>query len=259
MTPLDATSEPGIFAASRAAAEKAGFSSFRHVRSTGSTNADLANEARAGECSAAVLVTDHQSAGRGRLNRAWVDDAAGQLMVSMRIPTTWADVSLIGAAVAVLVRSTVAADGVPALIKWPNDLGVRRRDGSFSKLAGYLGEYVDGAEPTVILGMGLNVETSPFEGSASVHGEGGSISRDDILAALLGGLRGLLAEPARVRDLLLAHSATVGMRVRVQRADSDLVGEAVGLDDAGALQVRSGGVVHTVSVGDVVHLRTTTD
>ena len=180
-------------------------------------------------------------------------------MVSMRIPATWADAALIGPAVAVLARAAVAADGVPALIKWPNDLGVRRADGTFSKLAGYLGEYVDGAEPVVILGMGLNVESTPFEGSASVHGEGGSADRDEILASMLAGLPSLLADPARIRGQLIEHSATVGTRVRVERADGDLVGDAVGLDDSGALLVESGGAVHTVSVGDVVHLRTTND
>ena len=259
MPPSDATPEPGIFAASRLAAEHAGFSSFRHVRSTGSTNADLSNEARAGDRGPAVLVTDHQTAGRGRLDRTWLDDAGGQLMVSMRIPITWGDPSLIGPAVAVLARAAVAADGVAALIKWPNDLGIRRLDGTFSKLAGYLGEYVDGVEPVVVLGMGLNVASTPVEGSASVHGEGGSIDRDGILAAMLGGLCDLLADPVRVRADLLEHSATVGTRVRVERTAGDLVGDAVGLDDSGALLVESGGAVHTVSVGDVVHLRTTTD
>ena len=161
MTPPNATPEPGIFAASQAAAAGAGFSSFRHVRSTGSTNTDLADEARAGDRAPAVLVTDHQTAGRGRLDRVWIDDSDGQLMVSVRIPTAWADASMIGPAFAVLARAVVAADGVPALIKWPNDLCVRRGDGSFAKLAGYLGEYVGGAEPVVILGMGINVESAP--------------------------------------------------------------------------------------------------
>lgn len=259
MTPPNATPEPGIFAASQAAAAGAGFSSFRHVRSTGSTNTDLADEARAGDRAPAVLVTDHQTAGRGRLDRVWIDDSDGQLMVSVRIPTAWADASVIGPAFAVLARAVVAADGVPALIKWPNDLCVRRDDGSFAKLAGYLGEYVGGAEPVVILGMGINVESAPFDGSASVHGEGGSLGRDDILAALLGGLPGMLARPAQVRRELLAHSATIGRWVRVECVGGDLVGQAVGLDDSGALQVKSEGTVHTVSVGDVVHLRTTSD
>ena len=259
MTPLNATPEPGIFAASEAAAAGAGFSTFQHVCSTGSTNTDLADEARAGDSTPAVLVADHQTAGRGRLDRAWIDDSVGQLMVSMRIPTQWAEPTLIGPAVAVLVRAVVAADGVPALIKWPNDLCVPRRDGSVAKLAGYLGEFVDGSEPVVILGMGINVESTPFDGSASVQSEGGSLGRDDILAAVLGGLRAMLADPMRVRRELLAHSATVGRRVRVELTGGDLVGEAVGLDDAGALQVEAEGRIHTISVGDVVHLRTTSD
>ena len=259
MTAPDATPEPGIFAASRAAADAAGFASFRHVASTGSTNVDLANEARAGDASPAVLVTDHQTAGRGRLDRTWVDDAAGQLMVSLRIPTSWGDVGAVGPAIAVLARAALAAAGVPALFKWPNDLGVRRADGAFAKLAGYLGEYVDGPEPVVILGMGLNVETAPFEGSASVRGEGGDIGRDAILAAILQGLPALLADPEAIRRRVLEHSATVGTRVRVEQPGATIVGRATGLTADGALLVDDGGTVHTIAVGDVVHLRSAPD
>lgn len=255
MTAPDATPEPGIFTASRAAAAAGGFSSFRHVASTGSTNVDLVTEARAGDASAAVLVTDHQTAGRGRLDRTWIDDAAGQLMVSVRVPAAWGDAGVVGPAVAVLVRGVLAADGVPALIKWPNDLGVRRADGTFAKLAGYLGEYVDGPEPVVVLGMGLNVGTAPFEGSASVHGEGGSLGRDAILAPVLRGLPALLADPDEVRRQVLAHSATVGTRVRVEQHGGTIVGTATGLTAAGELVVDDGETRHTVAVGDVVHLR----
>lgn len=231
----------------------------RHVVSTGSTNADLTDEARDGDRSAVVLVTDHQTAGRGRLDRRWVDDAAGQLMVSMRLPASWADPTLVGPALAVLAREAIAADGVDARIKWPNDLGVRRPDGAFSKLAGYLGEYVDGPEPVVVVGMGLNVETAPFEGSASIHGEGGSLGRDDLLASILGALRPTLADPAGIRARLLEHSATIGTRVRVQRQAGDLTGDAVGLAADGSLLLDDGSEVHTVSVGDVIHLRPTGD
>ena len=38
---------------------------------TGSTNADLAARARQGEASGTVLITDYQSAGRGRQGRTW--------------------------------------------------------------------------------------------------------------------------------------------------------------------------------------------
>jgi hypothetical protein len=85
MTPSDATPHPGIFANSRAAAIANGWS-FTHVSSTGSTNTDLAGAARAGSTGIELLVTDHQSAGRGRLDRSWEDDRSGQLMFSFRTP-----------------------------------------------------------------------------------------------------------------------------------------------------------------------------
>ena len=55
------------------AAQRTGLAPLRHVSSTGSTNSDLAVEARQGFCGACVLVADHQTAGRGRLGRRWLD------------------------------------------------------------------------------------------------------------------------------------------------------------------------------------------
>ena len=56
----------------------------------------------------------------------------------------------------------------------------------------------------------------------------------------------------------VAASATLGRRVRVERARDVLEGDAVALTELGHLVVRTGdGVSHTVIAGDVVHLRPT--
>ena len=64
--------------------------------------------------------------------------------------------------------------------------------------------------------------------------------------------------PESLRADHVAASATLGRRVRVERARDTLEGEAVALTELGHLVVRTGdGLDHTVSAGDVIHLRPT--
>ncbi|MGW4798868.1 biotin--[acetyl-CoA-carboxylase] ligase, partial [Nonomuraea sp. NPDC004297] len=64
------------------------------------------------------------------------------------------------------------------------------------------------------------------------------------------------AEASGLRSAYLAASATVGRQVRVELpGDQTLIGQAIGVDGFGHLQVESGGRRHTLSAGDVVHVR----
>jgi BirA family biotin operon repressor/biotin-[acetyl-CoA-carboxylase] ligase len=102
----------------------------------------------------AVAVTDHQTGGRGRLGRSWVDAPSTAVLVSVLLQPPperrVAELSLVaGLAVAEAVE---AATGLSTQIKWPNDVMLDRR-----KVAGILAEMRDGV---VVLGIGLNVNQS---------------------------------------------------------------------------------------------------
>ena len=252
MTPSDATPPPGIFASSRAAAMANGWG-FTHVSSTGSTNTELARAARVGANGTELLVTDHQSAGRGRLDRRWEDDRSGQLMFSFRTPVS-DDVHVVPGAIAVAAHEAVIAAGVDAGIKWPNDLVVEHGDAP-GKLAGMLSEYVDSSPACVVIGLGLNVASAPVEGATSLAANGSSAERDDVLSTLLERLPALLNDPNLVREELRRRSATLGRRVRVERSGGDLVGIATDLTADGGLLLSLDGSQVEVSVGDVIHLR----
>ena len=99
----------------------------------------------------AIATTDHQTAGRGRLGRSWVEAPGTSVIVSVMlrppVERRAQELSLVAAvAVALAVED---ATGLSAQIKWPNDVLLARR-----KVAGILAELKDGA---VILGIGLNV------------------------------------------------------------------------------------------------------
>lgn len=251
---------------SSAAALRAGFGPLLHTASTGSTNNDLASGARRGDRTPAVLVADHQTAGKGRLGRRWIDAAGGasspeaSLLVSFRLPATVAEASDRAAAVsaAALTAAARALDDSAAEVraKWPNDL-LLEGPGVAGKLAGILSEIVGGEPPVVVVGLGLNVAAAPPEpGAVSLAQAGAGTSRDDVLAWLLDALGRYLADPARARRELRAASATIGRRVRVELADgSSVEGIAQDIDALGRLVVTSGNRNVPIDAGDVFHLR----
>jgi BirA family biotin operon repressor/biotin-[acetyl-CoA-carboxylase] ligase len=237
-----------------------------HTASTGSTNDDLAASARLGDRAPAVLVADHQTAGRGRLGRRWIDIAGGvssseaSLLVSFRLPSAVSEAldraAAVSAAALAAADRALAGSAVEVRAKWPNDL-LLEAPGLSGKLAGVLSEIVDGEPPVVVVGLGLNVSAAPPEpGAVSLAQAGAEASRDEVLASLLDALRGYLADPARARAELEAKSATIGRRVRVELADGRAVeGVARAIDAAGRLVVASGDQDLRIDAGDVFHLR----
>ena len=251
---------------SSAAALRAGFRPLLHTTSTGSTNDDLVVAARLGDRTPAVLVADHQTAGKGRLGRRWVDVGGGtgsseaSLLVSFRLPSAVAEAFDRAAAVAAaaLTAAARALGGSAGEVraKWPNDL-LLEAPGLSGKLAGLLSEIVDGEPPVVVVGLGLNVAAAPQEpGAVSLAQAGAGASRDEVLARLLDALGGYLADPARARADLKAASATIGRQVRVELADgSSVEGIARDIDAVGRLVVASGNQDVRIDAGDVFHLR----
>jgi BirA family biotin operon repressor/biotin-[acetyl-CoA-carboxylase] ligase len=237
---------------------------FREVRwfaTIDSTNRYLADESAAGTPAGLVAVADEQSAGRGRLGRTWVAPPGASLLASALVdgtgPPEARHLVLVAAALAA-IDAVEAQCGFRPRLKWPNDLVVDDR-----KLAGLLAEATPGA---IVVGMGLNVDWPEFPAeiaatATACNREGTAVARDLLLVAWLREFDRRLdalagGGPVALRADQIAASATLGRRVRVERAADTLVGEAVSITELGHLVVRSDdGLEHTVSAGDVVHLR----
>jgi BirA family biotin operon repressor/biotin-[acetyl-CoA-carboxylase] ligase len=228
-----------------------------------STNAIAADRARAGEPEWLVVVAEHQTAGRGRLDRTWEtpDRAALTFSVLLRpvAPSDrWPWLPLLtGYAVATALRDT----GADVRLKWPNDVTVH--DG---KVAGILLERIETPDgPAAVLGIGINVTTTraelPVETATSLALEGVEADRSDLLNAVLvalaarydewqaGGGASFAAEYQRV-------CSTVGRQVRVDLPSGEsLTGVAAGVDDDGRLLVETVDGLVPVGAGDVVHVR----
>jgi BirA family biotin operon repressor/biotin-[acetyl-CoA-carboxylase] ligase len=212
----------------------------------GSTNALVAERARAGEDAGLVVVAEEQTAGRGRLDRSWVSPPRAGLTFSVLLRPVAGELGwvplLAGLGVARALREHA---GVDAVLKWPNDVLISER-----KVAGLLAEAVGGA---VVVGIGLNVTTRrdelPVEEATSLQLEGAStVDRDTVLRAVLRAFSFVEADRAAYRALC----SSLGRRVRVELpGGGQAEGLAEAVDEQGRLVVDG----TPYAAGDVVHLR----
>ena len=232
------------------------------VETAPSTNVLVAERARSGAAGEGlVVVAEHQTAGRGRLDRTWETPARSALTMSLLLvpraaAADWPWIPLLtGYAAARALRQLGAA----VSLKWPNDVLLGDR-----KLAGILTERVDTPSgPAVVAGVGINVDQTrgelPHDGATSLALEGVAVDRTDLLSVLLRRLRTEYdgfqrGELAALRSGYAASCATLGRAVSVALPDGDsLVGEATGIDEGGRLLVSGPAGVVPVSAGDVVH------
>lgn len=251
---------------------------------TTSTNERLAGDAASDPGSwpdLSVLSTDFQSAGAGRRGRGWTTPPRSAVLVSVLLrpgadgPGWPADaygwLPLLGGLAATESLHDVAE--LDTCVKWPNDVLTR---GSDKKLVGVLAraltiDHGDRHEDAVVLGAGINVSLGadelPVDVATSVKLEGGSTTdRDTILRAYLrrvaywyAALReaGGNAESAGLAAAVRENTVTIGQSVAAELPGGErLVGRARAMDDSGRLViVDAAGTTHSVSAGDVVHLR----
>jgi BirA family biotin operon repressor/biotin-[acetyl-CoA-carboxylase] ligase len=251
------------------------FTDIRRFASIDSTNAYLLAQARAGAPAGVVAVAEHQTAGRGRLDRRWEAPAGSNLLLSVLLrPDLAPERRHLAGAVAALAAADAALTtaGVSLGIKWPNDL--QAPDGR--KVAGVLAE-ADLIGPggsrgdPLVVGIGINVNwpAADRELPAELVGVATSLRQlvgrpvdraallDAVLVALAPRVEALESSAGQAGQAseFAERCLTVGTRVRVELAGETFEGSATGLAPDGHLIVDVGGVSRTVVAGDVVHLR----
>jgi BirA family biotin operon repressor/biotin-[acetyl-CoA-carboxylase] ligase len=231
-----------------------------------STNTELARLASEGGPEGVTVVADEQTAGRGRLQRAWSSPRGAGLYFSIllrpTIPQNYWPLITFMAAIAVGDALREAA-GVETDIKWPNDLLSGER-----KICGILAEAIDTpAGRAVILGIGINLTQSAYppelaEVATSVaEASGRPVDREQILAALLDALARwypALDEPGQIVDAWSNRSSyAIGKLVQVSNGDDVWQGATCGVEPDGALRLRTpSGEIKIVRAGDVYSIRT---
>jgi BirA family transcriptional regulator, biotin operon repressor / biotin---[acetyl-CoA-carboxylase] ligase len=221
-----------------------------------STNTELMRRARAGRTEPTLLVAEQQTAGRGRLGRAWASAPSDSLTFSLGLllqPQAWDGLSL-------AVGTSVAGSLHPGIqLKWPNDLWVDGR-----KLAGILIETAQAAGQEgryAVIGIGINIAPRPSEGLSTAP----AALRELLpLASAAQSLESLVAP--LLRDVLLferegfaafasrygARDALRGRTVALlDSAGAAAGGVAQGVDGKGALLVHTAVGVQAISSAEV--------
>lgn len=227
----------------------------------GSTNDVAGGLADRGQPEGTLVVADAQTAGRGRLGRAWASPAGAGLYMSaiLRPPSHAIGLLTIAAGVA-LADGIYAATGLQPQLKWPNDVYLGGR-----KLAGILAEA--GASiagvPHVVLGCGINLMPAAYPPdvaarATSIETElGRSIDRGLLLTACLAALHERYQQlQARASDAVIAcwrrcAVSTLGRRVEWDASGVTRHGIAEDVDETGALLVREGTSRTRVISGEV--------
>jgi BirA family transcriptional regulator, biotin operon repressor / biotin---[acetyl-CoA-carboxylase] ligase len=205
----------------------------------------------------AIATTDHQTAGRGRLGRRWLEAPGTSVMVSvlLRPPAERRapELSLVAAvAVALALDDVTGGGGARAQIKWPNDVLLQGR-----KVAGILAEMKGVA---VVLGIGINVnqiadelpEGTKLEAASLRSLDGVVRDRETVLTSLLHRLDRLYAEWRAgglepLRHELAARDYLRGRRIRA----GETAGVAAGIDPAGRLLVETTAGLVYVESGEI--------
>jgi BirA family biotin operon repressor/biotin-[acetyl-CoA-carboxylase] ligase len=227
-----------------------------HFFKVDSTNRVAMQLGEAGEPHGTVVVTEEQTAGKGRAGRSWVSEKSAGIYCSILLRPTIspAQASLLNL-VAGLAARDAAAEELPCVpdIRWPNDLLIAHsaKSGRPRKFCGILTEMH--AEPDrihyAVVGIGINVNQArmppTLEGLAtSLRMETGkSHSRSELLIRLLRHLdryyNQFLAEGAQsiLRRFAEVSSYFEGKRVQIATATETFTGTTAGLEPSGILRV----------------------
>lgn len=249
----------------------------RRYESIDSTNLEAVRLLEKGASAGLVVTARHQTAGRGRLGREWVDLPGKSLIVSLVLGDT--EPFAAAALVAVSARAAVIGlGGEGPLFKWPNDLVYDRR-----KVGGILSELHDReGGRCVVVGLGMNVSylpeelrlTSKLPPTSLLVEEGKFFDTEELLCALLREVAERSSrDRGRVWEEYRRYLAYVGRRVRVENFSLHpentrngesiaagvaglgcLEGTLTGVDEQGNLLVDAGGEICRLLSGDLAPL-----
>jgi BirA family biotin operon repressor/biotin-[acetyl-CoA-carboxylase] ligase len=235
------------------------------VEECASTNSVLLDSLPKNDGRAHVLVATRQNAGRGRRGRQWLAWPGASLTFSVqwRFPPDAPAPAGLSLAVGLALANALEKLGVSAVtLKWPNDVLVHG-----AKLAGILVEVLPerGGALTAVIGIGLNLALPT---DAVIPGREGNVTdlacalgkpptRETLLAAILSELHPVLTTYtdtgfALLRNAWQQRNAFAGLPVRISGEGSDVTGLCLGVDEMGALLVRTADEsTHRIYAGDV--------
>jgi BirA family biotin operon repressor/biotin-[acetyl-CoA-carboxylase] ligase len=213
-----------------------------------------------------VIIAEEQTGGIGRMGRAWVSPSGGiwvTVVLKPHIPINRVFMITMAGSVAV-ARAIRREFDLGALIKWPNDIFIGNK-----KVAGLLLELSAEADTVhyCLLGIGIdvNVPLNQFSSAlqkdiTSISAElGHEVDRASFLARILREFENhyLLIESGEYDTVIRewkSLSCTLDRRVDIRTLKNSFSGEAIDIDEFGALIIRKdNGKLERVIAGDCFH------
>ena len=238
---------------------------FHWVSVTGSTNDDLKAMAKEGAPYGTVLMAGSQTGGHGRMGRSFHSPEDSGIYASILLRPGCAPTELMHltcAAAAAMCDAMEDATGLRPGIKWTNDLVFEKR-----KLGGILTELglnKKGMVDWAIVGIGINCTQSEYDFPEDIRSIAGSlamvtgkeIDRAKVAAAMMESLYAMSCTLFSGRFAMLRQyrrdCVTLGHEVSILRGEDVTHGQAIDVDEEGALIVRyADGTVEAVNSGEV--------
>jgi BirA family biotin operon repressor/biotin-[acetyl-CoA-carboxylase] ligase len=239
---------------------------FGHTPSTNSIGKQILMDGDPAKIHGTVIIAEEQTGGVGRMGRAWISPAGGiwiTILLKPRIPVDHVFMITMAGSVAI-ARAIRKEFGLGALIKWPNDIFIGKK-----KIGGLLLELSAEADTVhyCILGIGIDVNNPVKDFAAELQRDitsisaevGHEIDRASFLARILKEFENRFqlvesGEYEAVTQEWKSLSATLENRVLIRTLKNSFEGEAIDIDEFGALIVKKdNGKLERVIAGDCTH------
>lgn len=247
----------------KAALKEVSLTQVRYFETIGSTNSAAIEWVESGLAEPALVVANHQTQGRGRLERRWVTQAGAGLAFSLILPAAPPEIShlaLFSPLGALALCAVLEQDlRLQPAIKWPNDVLLNGL-----KVSGILAEavWLDPHTAVVVLGIGVNItptalpppEEMRFPATSVESAAGHAVERWPLLAACIQNILEMRAwiSDERFITAWLQRLAYRDQRVQVVTAAGPVEGILVGITPLGDLRLKlDQGQEVCYSAGDV--------
>lgn len=236
-----------------------------HFDTINSTNIKAKELAASGESDGTVIISEEQTAGKGRLGRQWVSPKGKGIWMSIILrpdmdPIHASKVTLIGAAA---VFNALSALNISALIKWPNDLVINNKKtcGILTEMSAELNQI-----HYLVMGIGINVNLNEEDFPIQMRSiatslksvSGIDIDRKALIADILNNFEILYTEFIQTNSIVTSveickkNSIFIGKDVKIIKFDKEFIAKAIDLDNEGQLIIEhSDGTIETVFSGEI--------
>ena len=201
----------------------------------------------------ALVLSDEQTLGRGRLGRSFFSPKGG-LYMSLIINCQGSEPGMLTTLAAVSVLEAARAMQLPELqIKWVNDILLGDK-----KVGGILAEGIvsEGKLKNAVIGIGLNTGEVCFP--EDLEGKAGSlksgqeeVDRERMAGLITGMFINALPSIPRHMNIYRLHCTSIGQQLRFEQGGSSYSGRAIDIDDSGALLVQTKDGLMRLETGEV--------